>query len=226
MMELITDAKPDLVALQECPANTLPNWPDGWNVRRAGGLLLASPHPLGEAEVSRRRHPPSRWPAVNALRCTVETPLGPVSVCCVHLRTPREGLGETLDRSTGVSPARSKALTIGTADRRLESEELVEWLGDLAEPSIILGDFNMPTDSAIYRDCWSRYANAFSRTGFGFGYTKWTPLGKRSYGLRIDHILTGFGISPRRGWLGRDVGSDHLPMLAEIVPTTDEAEVK
>jgi len=213
---LIAAEKPDAVALQECPAELRLDWPSGWNVVHAGGMLVASPHPLASVEESRRRHPPSRWPAVNGLRCTLETPQGPVRFCCVHLRTPREGLSETLDRSTGISPARSATLTAAIADRRMESEELVRWLGDFSGPSIVAGDFNMPTDSAIYRGCWSRWANAFSRTGFGFGYSKWTPLGRWSYGLRIDHVLTSPGASPRRSWLGPDIGSDHLPLLAEI----------
>lgn len=218
---LVAEAKPDVVALQECPPDFPVSWPSGWQVRRAGGLVVASPYSLGEADQSRRRHPPSRWPAVNALRCTVETPLGPVRICCVHLRTPRYGLDETLDRRTGVSPARSAALTAGTADRRLESEELAAWLAGEPASSIIVGDFNMPTDSAIYRAYWSRYANAFSTTGFGFGYTKWTPVGKWSYGLRIDHILTSPGLKPLRCRLGPDVGSDHLPLLAELAATKD-----
>jgi len=224
LMALIDDAKLDVVALQECSGHIQLDWPQDWNIRREGGLLVASRFPLGEKSISHRHHPPSRWPGVNALRCAVETPHGRVDVCCVHLRSPRSGLGQTLDRRTGVNPARREALIAGTRNRRLESEELVAWLGDSETPLIVLGDFNMPTDSAIYRDNWSRCANAFSTAGFGFGYTKLTPLGRVRYGLRIDHILTHSAVKPRRAWLGPDVGSDHLPLLAELVLVDSAAE--
>ena len=231
LMQLVAEAKPDIVAFQEMQSDIHFNWPPGWQERRAGGLLVASRFPLGEAQVSLRRHPPSRWPGVDGLRCTVKTPYGPVNFCCVHLRTPRDELSETLDRETGVSPARSTALTAATADRLLESEALSAWI-DNSEAStpvvgtIVAGDFNMPSKSAIYRSCWSRYTDAFSSTGFGYGYTKWTPLGKWTYGLRIDHILTGSNIRPRRSWVGPDVRSDHLPLLADLVPTETAPEGK
>jgi endonuclease/exonuclease/phosphatase family metal-dependent hydrolase len=122
------------------------------------------------------------------LRCSVAMPQGPVGFCSVHLHTPRGGLSQVLDRQTLVSPARSTQLTAGIAERRLESEELVEWLQGWPGAWIAAGDFNMPADSAIYRASWAKYANAFFVSGFGFGYTKWTPIGGWQYGLRIDHI--------------------------------------
>lgn len=75
----------------------------------------------------------------------------------------------------------------------------------------------MPVDSTIYREFWQAYGNAFDRTGFGLGYTKQTVIRGRSYGLRIDHILTGSGWQATRCWVGPDLGSDHLPMIADLV---------
>ncbi len=88
---------------------------------------------------------------------------------------------------------------------------------------ILAGDFNLPTDSTIYREVWSGWTNAFSTTGFGFGYTVWTRATCLSYGLRIDHVLTPSVIKPRRSWVGPNVGSDHLPLLADLVPTDGAA---
>ena len=81
---------------------------------------------------------------------------------------------------------------------------------------IVAGDFNMPSDSRIYRACWAKYRNAFSDQGFGYGYTKWTPLRGSRYGLRIDHVLTSDHWHVQRAWIGPDVGSDHLPILADV----------
>lgn len=213
---LVETTLPDLVALQECPADLPLKWPAGWNVRRAGQLLVASPHVLDDAESFENHHPPGPWPPTDGLRCRVTMPRGQVGFCSIHLRTPRDGLGQVLDRQTVVNPARSTALEVGTLDRRRESEDVAAWLDGWSGPWIAAGDFNMPADSAIYRASWARYANAFSATGFGFGYTKWTPVHGWQYGLRIDHAIASPGVKPCRSWVGPDVGSDHLPLLADF----------
>ncbi len=213
---LLDDARPDVIALQECPSDLSWKWPEGWRVRRDGRLLVASPYPLRDVESTARRQPPNRWPPTNALRCIVQMPGGPVPFCCLHLLTPRDGLSIVLDRQTVVQPARSNELTEGIIQRRTESEETAAWLQQGSDAWIVAGDFNMPTDSAIYRDVWSNYLNAFSVAGFGFGYTKWTPVDGWQFGLRIDHVLATPGMKARGCWVGPDVGSDHLPLLAEI----------
>jgi vancomycin resistance protein VanJ len=214
---LVDEAQPAVVALQECPEDIPLHWPKGWHILHAGQLLVASPYPLRNVETSLSRHPPGPWPPVDGLRCIVETPQGPVGFCCVHLLTPRAGLSEVLDRKTIVSPARNAGLENETVERTLESEELLQWIEDWPGTWIVAGDFNMPTDSAIYRATWAKHVDAFSSSGFGFGYTKWTPVKGWQYGLRIDHVLAGPGLKPRRCWVGPDVGSDHLPLLADIV---------
>ena len=34
--------------------------------------------------------------------------------------------------------------------------------------------------------------------------------------VRIDHVLTGAGLVPRVCEVGPDVGSDHLPVIADV----------
>ena len=85
------------------------------------------------------------------------------------------------------------------------------------KPLIVVGDFNTPPDSAIYRSFWSEYGNAFTRAGIGFGYTEWPEVRKVPFGIRIDHVLMTPTWRPRRCWVGPDVGSDHLPVIADLV---------
>jgi vancomycin resistance protein VanJ len=215
---LVNSSQPDLVALQECPVTLAPFWPKGWHQCRMGEFLIASPYPLRNADLDNNGRQSRFTASFNGLRCAVTLPWGNVSFCCVHLHTPRSGLSEALDRRTVVSPARSARLERGIASRRLESEALAHGLRDWPGPWIVAGDFNMPTDSAIYRDSWSGYVNAFSVAGFGFGYTKWTPIRGLCYGTRIDHILGGPDTKVRKSWVGPDIGSDHLPLLADLIP--------
>ncbi len=218
--ELVNDVRPDVVALQEYSGKSNLKWPANWNVVDSEGLLLASPHPLTNWETTRRRVPNSSWTPINAVRCVIKTPQGAVSIACVHLQTPRRGIGQVLDRATIVNPARSVHLTEDITKRRCESEAVAQWLGTTSWPWIAAGDFNMPVESAIYRDVWAGRTNAFSAAGFGFGYTKWTPLFGHHFGARIDHVLAGPRVTVRRCWVGTDVGSDHLPVIADLVVPT------
>jgi endonuclease/exonuclease/phosphatase (EEP) superfamily protein YafD len=77
---------------------------------------------------------------------------------------------------------------------------------------IVLGDFNMPPDSAIYRQFWSDFSNAISSAGFGFGSTHFT----HRTAVRIDHVLAGPGWRFRRAWVGPFVGSAHRPVVADV----------
>jgi len=213
---LIRETAPDIVALQECPAHVAWDWLAGWHVHRAGELLIASRYALREVAVARCHYPPGPWPPVTALYCAVESPAGRVGFCNVHFGSPHQGLDNVLDRRTVLSPARSAELEAEIDTRGRESEDAVKWLSGLPEPLIVAGDFNMPTDSAIYRRYWAGYANAFSRCGCGFGYTKWTPVRMLCYGVRIDHVLTGAECRCCRCWVGPDIGSDHLPLIADL----------
>jgi endonuclease/exonuclease/phosphatase (EEP) superfamily protein YafD len=79
-------------------------------------------------------------------------------------------------------------------------------------PLLVAGDFNMPADSTLMADfslAGLRYA--FDAAGWGYGYTRpssWPWV-------RIDHILASDDFTFTRAWVGPDVGSDHLPVLAE-----------
>ncbi len=217
---LIVKVQPDVVALQECPKwdqEVLGNlFPEGWTVRRGGSLLVATPHSIVATQTHKRNRPPSRWPPVNGLYCVIESPGGRVGLCSVHQRTPRPGLYIVLDRQTGLSAERSDAVTAETERRRIEAEDLAEWIQGHDGHTLVAGDFNMPVESAIYRNYWARFDNAFGQVGFGFGATKMTRVHGFRYGLRIDHILLDDGLRAHRAWVADTVGSDHLPLVADV----------
>ena len=84
-----------------------------------------------------------------------------------------------------------------------------------AEPVVVMGDFNATP--------WSRPFVAFrERTGLcdsraGFGIQPSFPSASAVVRIPIDHLLAScsIGVTDRR--IGRDVGSDHLPVLLELV---------
>lgn len=216
--QLLYQAAPDIVALQELSGDADLPFPEDWHVAREGQLALASPHPLQNVRTWYRLEPPAQWPPLLGLCAEVQVPGRPVTVCNVHLTSPQAGISETLDRHTLVNVGRTESLKRLNQLRRQESAGLSAWIRDQAQVDIVLGDFNLPVESRIYRESWGNLRNAFSEVGCGLGYTRWVNLHNFRYGARIDHILTTGTWRPVRCHVARDVGSDHVPLVADICP--------
>ncbi|MES2304390.1 MAG: endonuclease/exonuclease/phosphatase family protein [Gemmatimonadota bacterium] len=146
------------------------------------------------------------------VRAKVQTAAGPLRVGLVHLETPRDALDNYADLST--IPTLGDVTRANIRQREEESTKAREWILPTSDqPTIVVGDFNLPIESAIFRRHWSDLRDAFSRGGLGSGHTKRT----RWWGVRIDHILTTSEIGTSRSFTGRDVGSDHLPLVADLI---------
>jgi endonuclease/exonuclease/phosphatase (EEP) superfamily protein YafD len=207
LAELIAATRPDVVALQEGSVRSLPagSWSDGWDLR----TTVASRYPILEVEKLRREDLGGDG---FVTRFDLDTPGGLVHFFNLHLETVREGLEAVLSskrRPWKGAPGLSANIDL----RARESEVASRWVGEVSGPVLIAGDFNLPADSDIFQLFWSPYTDAFSSAGLGLGYTKFT----RWHGIRIDHILAGPGWRCRRCWVGPDVGSDHRPVLADLV---------
>jgi hypothetical protein len=68
-------------------------------------------------------------------------------------------------------------------------------------------------ESAIYREAWGAWTNAFSHAGFGLGWSKYT----RWHGVRVDHVLYPAGWECLRAWVEPGLGLDHRPVVADLV---------
>lgn len=84
-------------------------------------------------------------------------------------------------------------------------------VGDL--PLLFGGDFNATPDSPLFDPIRARFRSAFERAGWGFGYTRPTRLPW----VRIDQLWVDDRWAVARCWVGPDLGSDHLPLIAEVV---------
>lgn len=209
----LKQTNPDIVVCQEWPNGSVrpDEWQQGWHMQEhLGNLLVASRWPIARTDVLRENELRIRgfvgWYELN-------TPLGSVSLANVHLPTSR-GEGEFEEALHGKW---HKLFDLDLlSERRLYASKYVrDWLSKFTGPMIVVGDFNLPSDSSIYRSEWNHFHNAFAQAGWGWGYTKWT----RWYGIRIDHILFENGWVATKSWVGKDVGSDHLPLVADLVFT-------
>jgi vancomycin resistance protein VanJ len=217
LSKLVEDEQPDVVALQECWGGVQYRWPAGWYVRQQGELLVASRYPIREVASVSGRRTGHVWPRLSLFNCIITTPDRDVDFCCVHMPSPRYGVARVLDRSTLLRPSRSGLIDEEDAERWRQSDGAAKLIENASDAVILAGDFNMPVDSTIYRQVWSRYTNAFSTSGLGFGHTICADVRGWRFGIRIDHVLTRSAWWPRRCWVGPDIGSDHLPLLADLV---------
>ncbi|HJT76326.1 MAG TPA: endonuclease/exonuclease/phosphatase family protein [Gemmataceae bacterium] len=203
---LLAETGPDVVALQEWQErfNTRVFADGRWYVHPGNGIALASRYPIrGAYSVTDA----PGWRDV-ITRFDLKTPDGPLTFFAVHLATPRSGLEEVMHRGWR-GEAEQEA---NNAQRDQESAAAGHLVAQAGGAFLVAGDFNMPCDSAIYRQYWGRFADAFSSAGVGLGHSKFT----RWWGVRIDHILAGPGWRCRRCWVGPDVGSDHRPVIADM----------
>jgi len=210
---LIEDERIDLVALQEVRSVNRFTWPQGWHVLVRDEFLLASRFPIMEREsVSRPRNPFERA----AVRFMLELPDRELQVFNLHLQSPRSGLEAVLNSKTLLDLSQVGRLDAGLKARAIESDRASQWIASYPGAKLVLGDFNTPVESVIYRHDWNQLANAFSRSGLGFGFTKVSEVRGWRYGTRIDHVLWSGEWRCWRCWVADEVGSDHLPLLAEF----------
>jgi endonuclease/exonuclease/phosphatase (EEP) superfamily protein YafD len=85
----------------------------------------------------------------------------------------------------------------------------------MAGPLVILGDFNATPWSTPFRRLLARSGLCDSRAGFGIAAS--FPAASAIVRIPIDHVLASCAIGVRDRRIERDVGSDHLPVVIELV---------
>lgn len=204
---------PDLALVTECTsglARELDRLP-AVEFRQSADLCFLTTRPVLDWAP---RPPDDFWEAGGAgaiARLVIDVHGRPVVVGGVHLETPREAL-EALAKGALFSFRRDAGLSVH--ERDVESAAARAWIRPAEEqrPTVVMGDFNLVRESAIYRRWWGDLINAFGTAGTGLGWTKWTAF----FGARIDHVLTGGGARPRSARVGPELGSDHRPLLVDV----------
>lgn len=217
--------KPDVLVLQEARQvpKMLKEYLEGWNWQHEAGLMVGSKWSLSEAELCHT----SPYDRPTAMAVRIETPSGPIIVGNVHLMTARRGLTDLSVTSIldGSGPA---SVDHHAFLRDEEARQTQAFFANVTNdaPTIIAGDFNMPTSSSIFGHSFGEYSDAFDEAGIGFGYTApcrpirfWLP---EVPWLRIDHILTSNHVETLSCEAGEFSGSDHR-LVAAVLQLRDEA---
>jgi len=204
-----------IVAFQECGENlaAAATQLSGWYHYEAKDLCLISRYPIRRAEIMDRsgldRVKQSETKEIGGagyvVRFVLDGPRGPIRVGNLHLETPRKGFEGLMDHDL-------RRIRMNTEIRDVESHLARAWVDTGTGPLVVLGDFNTPVESRIFRDHWGDLADAFSTAGFGLGMTKYNGWIR----ARIDHVLTSDDWHVDRARVGPDAYSDHRPVLVDL----------
>jgi len=206
---LIRGWEPDVIAIQECGGSAhqaLLGLP-GYNAD-IGDTCLLTRYPIVAIDSMRGDDVLAAGGAAWISRYRLMGPRGEFDLTNVHLDTPRHAVEALTDGTSAATGTR----TGKTEVRHLESR-LARRLVDAGRgPRIVAGDFDMSTESAIFRAHWSSLTDAFGQVGFGFGYTRPAGWIRR----RIDHVLVDDAWVVKTARVLPDHGSDHLPVMVEV----------
>ncbi len=112
------------------------------------------------------------------------------------------------------------AINSNVSRRLSDAESLAERVRQVQGPLIVAGDLNAPPQSLVSRRLLDTgLIDAFASSGRGYGYTfGHEELYGHSF-VRIDRIFVSRHFVPVRTRVGGNTGSDHRPVVADLVLT-------
>jgi endonuclease/exonuclease/phosphatase (EEP) superfamily protein YafD len=216
LKQYLDEVRADIVLLQEwsdSDRDTVFGKAGGseWHVVSSGGVTAASRQPIEALEGL----PYGAFELPGAVGLfELATRSGKVRLVNVHLPTAREGIEAVIHWRVKGLPV----LQANSKSRDLASGVARRFGIAGADSAIVAGDFNLPPESSILRRHWGDLKDAFATAGFGFGYTKYTHW----HGVRIDHIRFDQTWNCVECRVGPDIGSDHRPVFAKLIPTVPQ----
>jgi endonuclease/exonuclease/phosphatase (EEP) superfamily protein YafD len=106
--------------------------------------------------------------------------------------------------------------------RNDQLEAVGSLLVQLPQPKVLVGDLNTTPWSPYFQDLLGATGMCDSRRGFGLQPT-W-PGQIAMLGIPIDHVLVSPDVSVSSRAVGPDIGSDHRPVVVDLVVSDDHSE--
>lgn len=224
LVQLVADLAPDVAGFEECGSGVDEEAfrAKGYTYRKDGSnICLLTKLPIVKEDV---RDPSDVWKMEGSggiSRYELAWKQHTISIELVHLETVREGLEALFHGFWHSGWEGPEVLRKNVAQRDFESKLAIEWLSrGNGMPSIVMGDFNIPPDSQVFKRHWSGFHNALSEQGGGMLVTKATKW----HGIRIDHVLSTEGLHCEKAWVAEDLGMDHRPVVAEFTYSGAQAQ--
>ena len=206
-MALLTREQPDIVVTEE----TTSRFVDA--IKGSGLYPFESTGTLAEADDKKvfSRYPIREQAQINEapgttrlerhpMRLVIDGPDGPIVLYAVHPDTPRS-YEQWIQRNAYLD------LMADSIRREAESAAVV-----------VAGDWNTPAYSVFFDRFFERTGYRFSRPGWYLPVTRFWTRGKRFFyfGSTIDHVAVSPQLRITDWRRGRDINSNHLPVIVDI----------
>lgn len=106
-------------------------------------------------------------------------------------------------------------------ERSAQVQAIMERVGEFEEPTLLTGNLNARPEASELAPLFTRFDDAWAEAGAGPGFT----ISPANPYARIDYILVSPDISVSEARVPRTAGSDHLPVVAELLIPGDEVGV-
>jgi vancomycin resistance protein VanJ len=208
-MALIKREKPDVLCLQEVnqshtdPVARISQRLPGWHVARAYDIAIISRFPISMLNV---------FPVPDTQRAMLETVLTVhgkrFAVLNIHMSTASTPSSLF---TRGIS--RRAHLRVTAAIRGEQVRQMLAIANQTPYPLIVAGDFNTPPRGIFYRRLRGRFTDAFTRAGWGTGYTFPAKLPV----MRIDYVFANKGFAVMKCRTSTLKASDHYAVVADLM---------
>jgi endonuclease/exonuclease/phosphatase (EEP) superfamily protein YafD len=214
--EWLAEMAADVVLLQEIPAEYVENGIPALDELYPEQIVATSPASIRLLSLSRHPVIEIDEPQRHYQRLVVEVSGQPIAVYNVHFPVPVRN-DARLSVDLGLSWL-NVALSYDESRRNAQIQELLDALRDEELPFVVGGDFNMSQHSITYGSLAVVMTDSFRATNSGLGAT-WPVIHGPDFAptlLRLDYIWHGRRLRSLRSELGPTLGSDRLPVMAQI----------
>ncbi len=202
-VESVNEENPDILCVVECPpawVNELNDKLPQYKYRRAllqddaYGCALYSKLPLGEKKIVDLGGEKELGESAPALVCDFEANGKKATVVMTHVYTP-----------TSVEGLAARTVQMATI------ENIVQGIDGRV---VVAADLNCTSWSSYFKQFIDSTGLRDTRQGFGIqaSWASTNPI----FGLPLDHILTSRDIETVNRKVGRNVRSDHYPVIADL----------
>lgn len=203
VLRSIEQFSPDLLLLEE----VTPKWAhelEGLNATypyrveepQAGcfGMMLLSKYPLEHGQVVQ-----IGTAGVPSIVAEMYSPQGVVSIIGTHPRPP-----------VGAD---------GSLQRNIQLEDLPRIVHQQKNPVLLIGDLNTTPWSSHFKQLLNE--SGLKNSMKGFGHQPSWPSNMWFMRIPLDHMLCSEGIVIHNRMIGKDVGSDHFPVIVDFTVMED-----
>lgn len=194
---LIADTKADVVGLVEVDAR--------WLAALAPSLA-GYPHRIEEPQSDNFG---IALYSARPMTGTAETLGGPIPTLVASIDVEGTPLAVLLTHP--IPPVHSEPLAM----QRTQLEAIAARVRSLSSLVAVMGDLNATPWSREFRDLVAGTGLCDTRAGFGLQAS--FPAASTILRIPIDHVLVSCTIGVKSREIGRDVGSDHLPVIVDLV---------